>query len=206
MAEHNLFKGGRATSRLDHSMLPSVEQTPNGPMESAAHKVPTHFALSWGLAPSRGLPFTGERRGFLEQARYFECLEAPVAVGDIIHAVIMPRLTSLVDLWFANCKAIPGLTAEVRVRGNAASVGAPVVLGTIDFGVENPNGSLMNFAAINSGGQTNGVYFDQNDMLQIVITAVPASLDLSCIRFAMSPVIREYCRGDLIDCILKGDV
>ena len=23
MAEHNLFKGGRATSRLDHSMLPS---------------------------------------------------------------------------------------------------------------------------------------------------------------------------------------
>lgn len=222
MAIHNLFRSGLGTSNPGYAMYPSVEQHPDKPMESAAHKTPVHFGLSWGLAPSRGKPYTDLRTGFLAQAAYFDCLTAPLAVGDVINAVVMPKASSLIDLWYFNCKAIPGLTMELRVRGNADSLGGtlaapvPVVLGTIDFGVANTRGDLIDFSAVSAGGgdadgqdvagadHYHGVYFDQNDMLQLVITAVPADLDPSCIRFGMTPVVREYCHGDIIECLMKG--
>lgn len=229
MAEHNLFRGAGATSNPGYRMLPSTDVEPDGVMEAAAHKTPVVFALSWGLAPTEGLPFTGVRDGFKHQAEYFRCLDAPLAVGDVIQAVIMPKFSTLFDLWYFNCEAIPGLEMELRVRGNADSLGgtaaapAPITLATINFG-DFTGGSLVDFSAVSAGdgdadsGEDaeadtdvagaafhHGVYFDQNDMLQLVVTAVPANFDPSCIRFGMSPIVREYCRGDMIECLVKGD-
>lgn len=204
MAEHNLFRGGQCTNNPGYRMFPQREQAPDSPMESAAHKTPVTFGLSWGLAPARGRPFTPVRSGFLGQAEYFECLEEPLAVGDVVNAVIMPRMSSLIDLWYFNCKEVAGLEAEIRVRGNAESLGAPIVLATIDFGEVNPHGAIVPITP--GGGHDSAIYFDQNDMLQLVFTAVPADFDPSCIRFGMTPIMREYCHGDMIECLIKGEL
>lgn len=230
MATHNLFRGGastRRTSGFSFSMFPSAEVGPNDAMESAAHKTPVHFALTWGLAP--GDPCCRDnpcRTSFMAQNAYFRDLETPLAVGDVINAVILPRFTSLIDLFYMNCCPQPGLTMELRVRGNSDSLGGtkdapvPVTLATLDFG-EVTWGSIIPIPTQPAGdgnpapggqdgdpgdvfvtGQPGTIFFNQNDMLQLVITSLPPDgIDWGCMRMALSPVVREYLRGDWIDCM-----
>lgn len=236
MATHNLFRGGastRRTSGFSFSMYPSAEVGPNDAMESAAHKTPVHFALTWGLAP--GDPCCRDnpcRTSFMAQHAYFRELDTPLAVGDVINTVILPRFTSLIDLFYMNCCPQPGLVMELRVRGNSDSLGGtdevpvPVTLATLDFG-EVTWGSIIPIPAAPAGdgspaaggepdeetgeidpgdvlvaGQPGTIFFNQNDMLQLVITSLPEDgIDMGCLRMALSPVVREYLRGDWIDCM-----
>ncbi|MFV0512494.1 MAG: hypothetical protein ACK5MY_02490 [Jhaorihella sp.] len=237
MPEHNLFRGGgRADNGWMMRMYPSVEVGPNCHMESAAHKDPVHFSLTWCLAPGMQCHDSPLRASFMAQAAYFRDLDAPLAVGDEINAVILPRMTSLIDLWVMNCCPIEGLEFEIRIRGNADSLGGttdapvPVTLATVDMGqvtwgtiVSIPAQPAGDGAADADGGELSGttgeydpgdvdptpnagqIFFNQNDMLQLVVTALPAdglTQDmLNCMRFAVSPVIREYMRGDLLECL-----
>lgn len=234
MATHNLFRGGmRTDTGWTMRMYPSTDVGPNDFMEAAAHKTPVHYAISWGLAPAAPCEDGPIRKGFMAQASYFEDHE--LAVGDVINAVILPRFSSMIDLWYINCCPQPGLTFEVRVRGNSDSLGGteavpvPLTIATIDMGLVT-HGSILRLPAqpaagdgatdavggaesaftgiLDPGdvfmqGQPGAIYFNQNDMLQIVVTAVPAEgVDLDCLRFALSPVMREYDRGDVISCVM----
>lgn len=233
MATHNLFRGGlRTNTGWEMRMFPSTDVEPNGAMEAAAHKTPVHYAISWGLAPGYQCQDSPIRQGFMAQASYFA--DHPIAVGDVINAVILPRFSSLVDLFYLNCCPQPGLTVEVRIRGNADSLGgnettpAPITLATLDLG-EVTWGSIIPLPATQPTGdgsadaeggeesEANGyrdpgdvfvvgqpgtIFFNQNDMLQIVVTAIPEDgIDLNCLRFGLSPVTREYLRGDIIECL-----
>lgn len=204
MTTHNLFRGGMSTRKNGWSfaMFPSVEAGPDDAMESAAHKGPVHYALTWGFAPGMSCEEAPQRSAFMAQQQYFRELDAEIAVGDVINAVMLPRFSRLIDLVYMNCCPQEGLKANLVVRGNSASLGgttevpAPIVLAEIDFG------TLTWGTAINLAAFTKTPYFDQNDMLQLVITSVPAAgIDMNCLRFALSPVVREYFRGDWIECI-----
>lgn len=235
MAQHNLFRGGLSTRRNGWSfgMYPSADVGPNDFMEAASHQTPVDYAITWGLAPGNPCHEAPQRSSFMAQAAYFRELETPLLVGDVINAVIMPRFSSLIDLHYINCCPQPGLTLQVRLRGNADSLGGseaspvPLTIATIDLG-EVTWGSILQLptqpaagdgsdagggeadedtGVIDPGdvfmqGQPGTIYFNQNDMLQLVITGLPEEgIDLDCLRFAMTPVMREYLRGDWISCM-----
>lgn len=204
MTTHNLFRGGMSTRKNGWSlaMFPSTEPGPDDAMEAASHKGPVDYALTWGFAPGMSCEEAPQRSAFMAQQQYFRELDAEIAVGDVINAVMLPRFSRLIDVLYMNCCPQKGLKANLVVRGNAASLGgttdtpAPIVLAEIDFG------TLTWGKAINLTAFAKTPYFDQNDMLQLVFTAVPAAgIDMNCLRFALSPIVREYFRGDWIECI-----
>ena len=235
MATHNLFRGGLSTraNGWSFAMYPSTDVDPNGFMEGAAHKTPVDYSLTWGLAPGNQCHEAPQRSGFMAQHAYFRDLAVPLAVGDVINAVIMPRFSSLIDLFYVNCCPQPGFTLSVRLRGNADSLGGseatpvPLTIGTINMGdvtwgsilrlpaqptggdgstapggTEDPTTGVIDPGDVNLLGQPGAIYFNQNDMLQLVVTALPEEgVDLNCLRFAISPVMREYLRGDWISCM-----
>ena len=96
MATHNLFRGGLSTraNGWSFAMYPSTDVDPNGFMEGAAHKTPVDYSLTWGLAPGNQCHEAPQRSGFMAQHAYFRDLAVPLAVGDVINAVIMPRFSS----------------------------------------------------------------------------------------------------------------
>jgi hypothetical protein len=191
-------------------------------MTPAAHKIPALFAMTWALAPTRGVEFVWTREGLLSQAQYFENLETAFAEDDVVEAMILPRFTSLIRIFTMNRFAIAGLTANLVVRGNADSLGgtptvpAPVVLGTIDFS-ETWEGRLMDYPTdvldiavdddptlVATGTMARPLFFNQNDMLQLVFTGVPAELDVRKIRFGLSAVVESYMTGEFVDYEIQG--
>jgi hypothetical protein len=99
--------------------------------------------------------------------------------------------SSLEKIWLNNAFAVPGLTFTLRVRGNSASNGgtitapAPITIATIDANVVGDR--LITIPA--------SIYFDQNDMLELVITALPVT-GFDCLDMVVGPTMDEYCRGD----------
>lgn len=234
MAEHNLFRGGLSTRRNGWamSMYPSADVTPNECFETAAHKTPVHFSNTWGLAPGNPCNDSPLQSTFQSQHAYFRDLATELVEGDVINAVILPRFSSLIDLFYINCCPQPGLELELRIRGNSDSLGGtetdpvPLTIATLDLG-EVTWGSIIPLPAQPAGdgsaagggekdpdtgaydpgdillaGQPGTIFFNQNDMLQLVITSLPEDgIDLNCLRMALSPVMREYLRGDWIECL-----
>ena len=217
MATHNLFRGGLRTNNPGLTMLPATDVGVNDTFDVAAHKTPALFGLSWGLAPGYHYGHRPGRNAFDSQREYFKGLSAPLAVGDVINAIILPRMSLLRTVWFINHSDIDGLEFTVRVRGNGLTPAAPLTLGSVDLDDLVPNGRIIaDFPqvtvtsttidqgadpdiVVGSAAVVNAPYLAQNDMLQIVITAVPTDLDVCQINLGLTAVLQRFEVGDLID-------
>ena len=191
MAEHDLFLGGGRTYTVPSSMFPSQDVEPDCPMEADNRRGDIDFSLTRTLQwkCSREIDDCSDKMGSDALAQYIKCNGLP-AQDDILNIVILPRWSSMSEVWVNVDEAVPGLEYEIKVRGNAASLGgtvdapAPVVVGTVDASVEGSQLIVLD----------DKLYFDQNDMLQVCITAMPETgFECSCVM--ISPVVREYCRG-----------
>lgn len=186
---HALFMGGARSPNLGYSMFPSSDVTPDCPFEADNRRGPIRFSITRLLTFKEGCGPCGcsTDGGSPALCQYYE--ENVFAVDDVIETHILPRFSSLEKVWWNVEVPVPGLTFELRVRGNAASLGGtptvpvPQVLGTLDAGVVG-NGLIV----------IPPMYLDQNDMLQLVITGYPTT-GMECLRMMLSPVVEEFCRG-----------
>lgn len=189
MATHNIFNGGaRTVTTFPPSMFPSREVGPDDTMEADNRRGPIDFSLTRQLVwkdhekINKGVPNDAFSAGL---SQYIECLETPIADGDILNTHIMPKFSELQQVWIWVEAGATGLTADLQVRGNAASVGGvQVIQAGVDLGTE--GSQLITLPT--------GIYFDQNDMFQMVLAGVDQE-QLLCSNIHISPVVREFCRG-----------
>jgi hypothetical protein len=187
MATHKLFQGGlRGRTGFPTTLFPSTDVEPDQYFQ------PDHRQGDIVTSQNRRFVFKDSdvRVGFSTDfsdglSEYVDCLEAPFAAGDIIEAVILPRHTSVDRIWVNVELPAAGLLFDITLRGNSASSGGPAVLAA---GID---GSVVGSQLI---VLPDHIYFDQNDMLQLVLTTVDHAA-LLCGNFTVSPVITEYCRG-----------
>lgn len=219
MAIHNLFFGGAPTHRNHgYAMFPQYEVGPDDTMHPDNRGAPCLFSLNrrliWedccsrcgcgvgsGCACGSGSRLDG---GSSALKHYLE--ENPVAVGDVINAVILPKETMLQYVWWKVEKAITPFTFDIVVRGNAASLGGttavpvPVVIAAGLSGSVLDSG-MIDVTALNGGP----LWLDQNDMLQVIIRSLPPLVDTSdcspCSSggiagssIIVSPVLLDPCR------------
>lgn len=209
MAEHNLFLGGQRTPRGGfYEMLPSADATPNQSMTPATHKEAAQFSLTRHLAWKEDhCPKTGASQGSAALCDYLD--RNVIAAGDVINLVIMSKHTSLLKVWWKIDAALTGFTFDLQVRGNAQSLGGtvtapvPVVIATDVDGAQAPTDAEgCNFPSgvigIDPAAQgdplAEGIYFDQNDMLQLVVKTLPPE-GIACSEIMVSPVVETYCEG-----------
>lgn len=189
MATHNIFFGGnRTVTTFPPSMLPSRDVGEDQEFEADNRRGPIDFSLTRRLVwkehagINKGCPDDGFSDAL---SHYWACLETPIATGDVLNTHIIPRFSSLREVWVRVIKPAAGMTGQLSVRGNAASVGGPQPVGPVlDFGVA--GSQLITLP--------DPLYFDQNDMLQLTLAGV-VSDELECSEILISPVVREYCRG-----------
>lgn len=210
MAIHDIFLGGQRTPRGGfYEMLPSVEPLPNGAMTPATHKDGGNYSVTRHLfwKDEDNMPRTGASEGSRALCDYLQRNE--IAAGDVLNLVIIPRHTSLLKVWWMVHKPLAGFTFDLQVRGNAQSLGGtlaapvpiPLVTG-VDAsmaasdaeGCNLPSGLIGIDPTVQGDPNAEGIYFDQNDMLQMVITGLPDE-GIGCSELMISPVFETYCRG-----------
>jgi len=193
MAEHNLFFGGNGVQRYPLAMLPSRDVEPDQYFQADGRRGPVLFSLTRRLTWQGSNSKCGCADGGMgSDALYHYLDETPIEQDDIINTHIMPRQSSLERVWIDVVEPLAGFTFDLSIRGNAASLGgtpsvpAPVVVASgIDGGVEGSQLIVL----------PDPVYFDQNDMLQMTITALPPE-GIKCSTVDISPVVMEYSRGN----------
>lgn len=191
MATHPLFLGGGRTQTVyPPSMFPSRDVNPDDDMAVDNTRGDILFSNTRRLIWKE--PFSVQSCNYIGSdalSQYYTC--NPIVTGDIIQTHILPRWSSLERIWINVEEAVAGFTFQLRVRGNSASNGGttavpvPINVGpVIDGGVVGSQLIVL----------PEPIYFDQNDMLEMVLVAVPAS-GIECSNISISPVIMEYCRG-----------
>lgn len=208
MAEHNIFLGGLSTRNWFYQGLPSAEQSPNGAMTGTTHKHNGRFSLNRHLiwkdtdcGPSTGCKPVGS----LFLADYLANNE--IKVGDTLNIMMLPKQTSLLGIWWKVTTPLAGFTFDIKVRGNANSLGGtlaapvPLTLDTaFDAAVEAvedghiPSGLIGIDPALQGDPLAPGIYFDQNDMLQLVVKTLPPE-GIACSDITISAVVESYCEG-----------
>lgn len=210
MPTHDLFLGGQRTPRGGfYEMLPQVEPKPNQAMTPATHKDGGNYSVTRHLfwKDDDDCPKTGASEGSRALADYLTREE--ILVNDVINLVIMPKHTSLLKVWWMIHEALDGFTFDLQIRGNAQSLGgtlaapAPILLAEdVDASMvatdaekcNIPSGLIGIDPAAQGDPLAEGIYFDQNDMLQLVVKTLPAA-GISCSELMISPVLETYCRG-----------
>lgn len=209
MAEHNIFLGGLSTRNWFYQGLPSTEQFPNGAMTGTTHKHQGRFSLNRHLAwkDTDCGPRTGYKPvGSLFLADYLAANE--IAVGDVLNVMILPKQTSLLGVWWKVTTPLDGFTFDLQVRGNANSLGGTLAVPapiTLEAGLDGavapielghiPSGLIGIDPAAQGDPNAPGMYFDQNDMLQMVIASLPPE-GIACSDLTISAVMESYCEGD----------
>ena len=210
MAQHDIFLGGQRTPRGGfYEMLPSTAPKQNQEMTPTTHKDGGNYSLSRHLFWNRptDCPSTGASEGSAALCDYLSRNE--IVEGDILNIVIMSRQTSLLKIWWMIHKPLAGFTFDLQIQGTSQSLGgteaapAPIVLAEdVDAGLAPSDALGCNFPSgligIDPAAQgdplAEGIYFDQNDMLQLVVKTLPDE-GISCSELIISPVIETYCRG-----------
>lgn len=189
MAEHNLFMGGnRVAFRYPQSMFPQTDVLEDQEFEADNRRGPIRFSITRRFAWRDPNEITRGANADGSQGLADYLANNTIATGDIINSHIMPRFASLDKIWWmVKTPSAAGVSVSVQLRGNAASVGGVQVL-IPSIPLDAIASDLFVLPA--------PIYFDQNDMLQLVITG-PGNLNeaLKCSNFLISPVVEEYCRG-----------
>lgn len=204
---HNLHLGGQRTMNFDYTMFPQVLPGLDDHMQVDNRRGPARFSNTrWldfdssALVMASSVPaqVSSEAHGSAGLRHYTAHNE--IAIGDVIVTHILPRFTSLDKVHWAVAKCITPFKFDIRVRGQATSVGAPIVIATgIDGGVV--SSGLIGIPHINGG---ENIYFDQNDVLEIVVTDMPVAEvgtdgtftgGIKGLGLAITCVQEEYFRG-----------
>lgn len=201
MAVHKVFLGG-----LPQPYTYGREMFPSRDFPAYTYAGVDHRKFTASFSNSRKIDFScsqeciscGEAYAEAEQLKnYFE--QNPIAVGDIIEIIGISMYSTVDGIWWNVEGSLPGLEFQMQVRGLAgSSIPAPVNVG----------------APVNAGIVASGyvefspkLYADHNDMLQLVVTAVPAPSAPNCnscttsmlsglkVWFAVDG--KEMCRGDI---------
>lgn len=201
MPTHNLFEGGQKNSSRfpENNLYPSTEPGLNENMESDQRRTSVVYSNTRMFdfndeRPSLGMVDAGSglnspmAYGSTALRHYLRLND--IVAGDIIATHILPRFSMLEWVHWSVDDAITPFTFDIQVRGQAASVGAPVVLAAGVDGSVLASG-LIDVKAINGGAP---MYFDQNDILEIVINSLPAD-GIKGANFSISPVLMEFVRG-----------
>jgi len=172
MAEHNIFWGGQRTRNLDWGMLPSTEPAPTDYIQPDHRSASCQFSPTFTLDPNRPRGATYISDGMSPaQARFFEALGdggTPLAVGDVLNIMILPIHTRLNTVTVQVYKPVAGLTFDLAVRGNGIGGALPFALG-VSAATEMTE--MYDLYSAHGGAP---VFFKENDMLQMTITALPA--------------------------------
>lgn len=210
MAIHKIFQGGQRTPNNGfYQHFPTVDSHPNMAMTPATHKDGGNYSLSRHLFwnDEDNVPRTGASEGSRGLADYLS--RNPIAAGDVLDIVELPRHTSLLKIWWLIQTPLAGFTFDLQVRGNAQSLGgtlaAPqsILLAEDVDGAQaasdadgcNPASGVIGIDPAAQGDPlAEGIYFDQNDMLQLVVKTLPAE-GIACSELIISPVVESYCRG-----------
>lgn len=204
---HNLHLGGQRTLNADWTMFPQALPGIDDHMQVDNRRGPARFSNTRWLdfdssaqvlasaVPAQVSPEAHGSAGLRDYLRRTE-----INVGDVIVTHVLPRFTSLDKVHWCVAKCVTPFKFDIRVRGQSASVGAPVVIAAgIDGGVV--GSGLIDIAKIN-GGET--LYFDQNDVLEIVVTDMPPTDvgtdgtftgGLNGLGLAITAVQEEFFRG-----------
>jgi len=216
---HQLFNGGQRTRNLDWAMFPQVAPGIDEPMESDARRSHVMFSLTrdlWfggvsGVTSSAGPCGCGcgstnsGCKGSIALNHYIS--ETPIVAGDVIQTHILPRRSMLMFVHWSVESPIDPFTFDLRVRGQAASMGgteaAPVNL-VLQAGI---NGTVADSGVIDVSAVNGGpLYLDQNDFIEMVVNSLPpagassgcsdcASGGIHGLRVLISPVVMEFQRG-----------
>lgn len=211
MTTHCLIQGGQRTANPFYAMYPSVLPGVNDNFESAAHKGPVLYANTRVLDFDAGSLVTNlnvpqsispETWGAAALKNYFTSVVA-IAAGDVVQAQVIPRFATLTKLHWYVAKALPAgsYTCDIRVNGRATSMGgSPITLkSAIDMTVV--ASGIIDCEAANGGVP---MYFDQNDILEVVFNTMPANTvasdgtftgGLTGLALWVTPVTEEYLRG-----------
>lgn len=191
MAIHDLFLGGARTDfRYPPSIFPQKDVSPDCEMHADDTRGNILYSISRRLRWKEAYhPVNCGTEGSDGLAQYIEA--NPIKVDDVINIAIIPRMYSLERVHVNIITGLAGFTFDVRVRGNAESLGgtvavpAPVVLAAGVSGATIDSSLIVLPAPL---------YFNQNDMLQLVVKALPAA-GIDCSDIQISPVVMRYCTG-----------
>lgn len=231
MATHRLFHGGQRTGNSlgPTPIFPATEPDLTDRMDLDAQKSGIDFGLTRvldfeagslvqnasipaGLSPESWATSRGLRHYMRENA---------IVNNDVIVTHILPKFSRLLGVHWAVQKAITPFTFTLRVRGQANSIGGVVNLktgisgasvgsGFIDChgltaaGLVDVSGDPETDVAVAVSLTSTPLYFDENDALELVITAAPAadtnpdgSQSGGIIGAAVwiTPVIQQFIRG-----------
>jgi len=171
MATYNIFHGGQRTQNLDYAMLEQVEP------DKDAYMQPDHRSASCRFSPT--YTFYGERvrgstwmaGGSLALAQFFDRLDelgTPIAVGDVLNIMIMPKHTELERITWQVSKPLAGVEFKLDIRGNG--LGGALALGASLDGSASDTQMIDVYAK--NGNKP--AFFDENDMLTLEFSAIPA--------------------------------
>jgi hypothetical protein len=209
MAEHNLFFGGARTPFNGfYQMLPSTPPNKNQDNPPTCHKSAGMFNLTRHLDwKEDDCPKTGASTGSAALCDYLT--RNVIAEGDILNIVIMSRHHSLMSIWWMIKEPLTGFTFDLQIKGCANSLGgteaAPVpillaadvdgsMVATDPEGCNLPSGVIGIDPAAQGDPLAPGIYFDQNDMLQLVVKTLPPE-GIHCSSICISPQVIDHCAG-----------
>lgn len=210
MTTHILVQGGQRTFNDQYAMFPGTLSGLTDNLGSPANKGPSRYAETrvldfdaGSLVTNLSVPKTisPESWGSMALSNYVKSV-AQVASGDVLQVLELPKFSQLVGLHWFVAKTLASGTAVIRVNGRAASIAGNLNLKT-GIDLTTVGSGVLSFpkSGVFSG---NEIYFDQNDILEVVISSQPANTTGSDGKFAggvqglalfVTPVIEMYVRG-----------
>lgn len=197
MATYEIYVGGPGRNDYSRSQYPakafSRTSTDFTKLPIAAHKGPSQYALT------RTLDF-GNDHALMEFVRKQIAAGAPLAAGDILGAIIIPKDTLLYGVHVEVETAVTGVTLSLATRAPNAVAFGTVAGGTVgsSFRVPGEAGAGITEGAVNLGTPVTGVggasFANVPRILDVTLSAVPAG-GLGNFRVSISPLLSQLKEG-----------
>lgn len=210
MTTHCLIQGGQRTLNDQYAMFPGVLSALTAKIGFPTNKGPSVFTPTRVLDFDAGSLVTNlfvpktispESWGSMALSNYVKRV-AQIASGDPLQVLELPALTQLIGLHYYVAKPIASGTAVIRVLGRSTSINGNLNIKTgIDLTTVNSGVVNLPDAGIFAGA---AVYFDGNDVLEVLISSQPANATgsdgaftggVQGLALVVTPVIQTYIHG-----------
>lgn len=176
MAEHNLFMGGAgpnggvAPGTYNAQGFPSVPPDADQYNRFDARRGPAVGAITRNLIWERqeGVKYVdGPTSPFL--ASYLDA--NPIAAGDRLNIILLPKRCTLLRVWWAVERPFPGMDFDLEVT-TIASPPAVTPITTAPINCATVGSGIIDVATL-TGGLSGSGYMDDNRMLTMVVNNLP---------------------------------